>query len=248
MVISPNRQEEGAALKESSKALPLFSCTLQPVTIGSVSVHTAFYEVLSLQGSPPPLPTWLSVPWGVSPRCTIGGGHELGVEELPRIPLSTVCSLSGQSGPGPEFGPIPWRPVRINNAGRSSWNLGRLNFQDFQLYSNRTTWPWQTIPWLSQSHCFSQNNCSGEGHHVTTHQVLRCSLPWGELLTGKMTGWWAAGPPKAVLEYLMLLPQPFFVVASLRTSTQVLGRPESKGNNSPPTVTCLARLCTPFPH
>lgn len=42
--------------------------------------------------------------------------------------------------------------------------------------------------------------------------------------------------------------QPSSWTAGSRTSTPILGQLEQVGSVSPPRVTCLARLCSPFPH
>lgn len=70
-------------------------------------------------------------------------------------------------------------------------------------------------------------------------------LTWGGLLTGKeghRPGWPGAarGTPEPA--------QPSSRAASSRTSAPILGRPEQVGSVSPPRATCLARLCSPFPH
>lgn len=181
------RREKGLHWKNQVKYCPCFLRVTTGDDRESVWKHCFPSDILSLQRSPVPLPTWLPV---VGKR---GGGHEPRVEELPRFPLSTACSLSGHSGPGPESGPIPWRPVKINNARRGSWNLGRLTpgFSGLQPTGqhglNKPYSDWAGASVLFRTAALEKD---------TIIPLTKCSgaaCLGGELLTGKMTGWWAAG-------------------------------------------------------
>lgn len=118
--------------------------------------------------------------------------------------------------------------------------------------SNRTRWPRQerphpdSAPWDSLVEC---QGVSGAGSSLLTKSSGATSLGaaanWKEKICGLVVvaKAKARGPSPGPLGTQW--SQLSFLVTSSRISTQILGLPAA--GISPPTTTCLARACAPFP-